>query len=150
MPPQRQVANVPKTEAFSRVEPGDNLQSIPELTLTEYEDQKLKLVGRIVRISFSMRDSDPSITSDGLVEARLHDDTISDVAVRFPRERIEWFTTIVPWLDHARGDQTRGRVPFAMSVHGKVAIAQRGGIVLDLLGEEIFRNMSGPPQLIWR
>jgi hypothetical protein len=53
------IANQPdrQSEGFSQLEPGDNVQSIPDLTL-EYEDRKLNLIGKLVRITFSMRDTD--------------------------------------------------------------------------------------------
>ncbi len=140
-------------DTLSRAQLSEELRSIPSLTLTEYEDQKLRLIGRIVRITFLMRDTDPREFEDGFYEARLHDGSMSDVRVRFSGEHLPWFTNIVPYWDRASKSRplNRGRQPVSSSVYGRVMKAEDRShtVVLNLLGTEIYTDFNSS-RLIWR
>ncbi len=140
-------------DTLSRAQLSEELRSIPSLTLTEYEDQKLRLIGRIVRITFSMRDTDPRELKGGFYESRLRDASISKVRVRFSAEHLPWFTNIVPYLDRASKSlpENRGRHPVSSSVYGRVTKAEDRShtVVLNLLGTEIYTDFNSS-RLIWR
>jgi hypothetical protein len=140
---QHKTSRHAQRDEFSQVEPWDNLQSVPTLSLAQYQDQKLNFVGRIVRIHFLTRSTDPKESADGKTYlADLWDESVSRAQICFPAEALPWFTKIVPKFDKARP-------PFPGVVYGKVRKDHRREIVLDLLGTRIFTDYQRST-IVWR
>jgi hypothetical protein len=128
-------------------------RNAPNLTLTEFEERKLTLVGKLVRLSFSIRDAHPLVSRDGqFYEARVYDDTRTVSRIRFPAARLHWFTHIVPKRSSNRDRSVRKA--FTISVYGRVVVNDRyqgpRRVVLDVLGNEVFTDMLNGPRVIWR
>jgi len=128
---------------LSTVEPIDNLNAIPIYTPQRFRVAKLSLVGRIVRVSFTVRSDDPQESSDGeSYTSWLGDGAGNDVTVRFPASRLGWFRNIVPDYNRAKG-----LVP--VGVYGRVIKDRYRNVVFDLIGTQIVTDPYGR-RIIWR
>jgi hypothetical protein len=139
-PPPRRPHDEP---SLATVEPTDNLNTIPNYTPQQFQATKLNLVGRIIRVTFVVRDANPEESADGeTYSGWLGDASGHNVTVRFPASRLPWFINIT--ADYYR---TKALVPVA--VYGRVVKDRSRGIVFDLIGTEISTDFYGP-HIIWR
>jgi hypothetical protein len=142
--PQPTVARGSDEEhPLSTVEPADNLNTIPIYTPQRFQASKLNLMGRIVRVTFTVRSDDPQESSDGeSYTGWLGDGSGNDVTVRFPATRLGWFRNIAS--DYYR---TRGLVP--VTVYGRVIKDRYRNVVFDLIGTDIVTDGYGR-HINWR